>query len=423
MTNAGAFLGSARSRLLPASVPFRFFATAAVFHIALWIALMFAAGEDFTEFRGGAGSSLAAVHLLTVGVLVMTAVGAAAQLLPVATARPLAAVWPVKAVFWLLTPGVIALVAGMYAAHVGLMIGGAGVCAAGLLLFAGLFADNLRRAGSMRLVRAFGWAAFVSLILLLALGLALSLDDRIGFLDDHGAVALAHMILGAFGFMGMLALGFSHVLVPMFALSSAPKSRMAQTAFAFAAATVVVAVAGALLGQASVLAAACALGFVAVCLHLRLMHVTLASGMRKRLGLSFVLVRVSWAFLALTPLVGLAAAQGWTGPTLFGLVALGGWLMTFLFGILQRIAPFLASMHVTRSSGGPPLLSDLSASAPLMVHAFCHLAAIAGLAVAIVLDSATLAALAAAVGLAGALAFALFMAGILKTVASGKTRS
>ena len=426
MTNAGAFLGSAKSRLLPASIPFRFFAAAAVLHVALWIALMFAADEDFTEFRGGAGPSLAAVHLLTVGVLVMTAIGAAVQLLPVATARPLAAVWPVKAVYWLLTPGVIALVAGMYAAHVGLMIGGAAACAAGLLLFAGLFADNLRRAGSMPLVRAYGWAALVSLILLLALGLALSLDDRIGFFNDHGAVALAHMLLGAFGFMGMLALGFSHVLVPMFALSSAPKSRMAQAAFAFAAATVVVAVAGALLGESSVLAAACALGFVAMCLHLRLMHLALATGMRKRLGLSFVLVRVSWAFLALTPLAGLAAVEGWAGPggpTLCGLVALGGWLMTFLLGILQRIAPFLASMHVTRSSGGPPLLSDLSASAPLTVHAGCHLAAIAGLAVAIVLDSATLAALASAVGLAGALAFALFMSGILKTVASGKTRS
>jgi hypothetical protein len=90
---------------------------------------------------------------------------------------------------------------------------------------------------------------------------------------------------------------------------------------------------------------------------------------------------------------------------------------------LQRIAPFLASMHVTRSSGGPPLLSDLSASAPLTVHAFCHLAAVAGLALAIVLDNATLAALASAVGMAGALAFALFMAGILKSVALGKTRS
>jgi hypothetical protein len=38
MTNVGAFLGSAQSRLLPASVPFRFFATAAALHVALWLA-------------------------------------------------------------------------------------------------------------------------------------------------------------------------------------------------------------------------------------------------------------------------------------------------------------------------------------------------------------------------------------------------
>jgi hypothetical protein len=425
MTFVGGFLGSAKSRLLPASVPFRFFATAAALHVALWVVLIFAA-RDFTNFRGGVGPSLAAVHLLTVGVLTMTATGAAVQLLPVATARPLAAVWPIKAVYWLMAPGAIALIGGMYTAHVGLMIAGAAASAAGLLLFAGLFADNLRRAGSMPLVRAYGWTAFVSLILLVALGLALSLDAEIGFLADHADVALAHMILGAFGFMGMLAFGFSHILVPMFALSSAPKSRMADAAFIVAAAAIALGVGGALFGVARLLVAACVLGLVAASLHLRLMHVVLATGMRKRLGLSFVLVRVSWAMLALTPLVGFAALQGWAGsggPTLFGLVSLGGWLMTFLFAILQRITPFLASMHVTRASGGPPLLSELGASAPLRVHAACHLVALAGLAVAIVLDNATIAALASAVGLAGALAFAAFIAGVLKTVASGKTRS
>jgi hypothetical protein len=171
-----------------------------------------------------------------------------------------------------------------------------------------------------------------------------------------------------------------------------------------------------------VLSASCLLGLAAIAVHVHLMRATLKRGMRKRLGLSFVLVKISWALLALTPLVGLAALYGFPGgATLFGLFALGGWLMTFLFAILQRIAPFLASMHVTRASGGPVLLSDLGASAPLTVHAWCHLAALAGLAVAIVLDNAVLAALAAAVGLAGSLAFATFIAGILKRVASGKT--
>jgi hypothetical protein len=394
MTVVGTFLGSAKSRLLPASVPFRFFVVATVLHAALWVAVLFAAG-DFTQFRGGVGPSLAAVHLLTLGVLTMTAIGAAVQLLPVATSRPLAAVWPIKAVFWLLVPGAIALIGGMYAAHAGPMIAGASASTVGLLLFAGLFADNLRRAGSMPVVRAYGWAAFVSLIMLVALGLALSLDTEIGFLADHAGVALAHMILGGFGFMGMLVVGFSHVLIPMFALSSAPKSSMAWAGFAVAAATITFGVAGGLLlGEANLLTAGCLLGVIAASLHLRLMHVTVATGMRKRLGLSLLLVRISWAVLALTPLVGLAALQGWGGPggpTLFGLVSLGGWLMTFLFGILQRIVPLLASMHVTRPAGGPPLLSELGASAPLTVHAVCHLVAITGLAAAIVLDSATMA--------------------------------
>ncbi|MCW2314881.1 hypothetical protein M2322_000401 [Rhodoblastus acidophilus] len=414
------FLASARSRLLPASVPFRFFAVAAALHVALWVALIFAAGE-FTQFRGGVGHALGAAHLLTVGVLTMTAVGAAMQLLPVATTRPLAAVWPTKTVFWLLAPGAFALVFGMFAAHVGAMIAGAAACAAGLLLFAGLLADNLRRASSMPLVRAYGWAAFVALVLLLALGFALALDNSLGFLADHAGLALVHMILGAFGFMGLLALGLSHVLVPMFALSSAPKGRMAWAGFVLAAASVALAGLGAALGSERALAAACGLGIAAALLHLWLMRATLKSGMRKRLGLSFVLVRVSWAWLALTPLFGLAALAGWgPGGTLFGLVALGGWLMTFLFAILQRIAPFLASMHVSRTGGGPALLSDFSAAAPLKVHAFCHLAALAGLALAIVLDNAPLAGLAACVGLAGALAFGLFLAGIVKTLAPGK---
>ncbi|MCW2284828.1 hypothetical protein M2323_002818 [Rhodoblastus acidophilus] len=416
-----AFLASAKSRLLPASVPFRFFAAASVLHVALWVALIFAAGE-FTQFRGGVGKSLAAVHLLTVGVLVMTAAGASVQLLPVATSRPLAAVAPIKIVFWLLAPGALALVGGMGFGHVGAMIVGATACVLGLLLFAVLFADNLRRSASMPLVQAYGWAAFVSLILLLALGLALAFDNCIGFLSDHAGLALLHMILGAFGFMGLLALGFSHVLVPMFALASAPKGRLAWVGFFLATATVALASTGAFFGNALVLSASCLLGLAAIAVHVQLMRATLKKGMRKRLGLSFVLVKISWAMLALTPLVGLAALYGLPGgATLFGLVALGGWLMTFLFAILQRIAPFLASMHVTRASGGPVLLSDLGASAPLTVHAWCHLAALAGLSVAIVLDNAILAALASAVGLASSLAFATFIAGIVKRVASGTT--
>lgn len=423
MTLAATFLGGAKSRLLPAFVPFRFFIAAALFHIALW-AVLLVAGGDATSFRGSLGPTLGAVHLLTLGVLTATAVGAAVQLLPVATRRALAAVWPIKLVFWLLVPGLIVLVTGMFSYDPMTMAIGAVATSAALLIFAGLLAGNLRGGGSLAVVAAYGWAAFVALIVLVALGLALSFDFEIGFLRDHAAVALSHMIVASFGFMGMLALGFSHVLVPMFALSAAPARRPAYAAFAAAVVAVALAAGGAAHGNRLILTLAGVIGIGAVLAHLRLMQTALRSGMRKRLGLSFVLIRAAWAALLLTPFIGLAALYGLAGPngaTLFGLVALGGWLMTFLFGILQRIIPFLASMHVTQPKGAPPLLSELASDLPLTVHAVCHGIAIVALAVAVLLDNGWIARGAAAVGLIGAVAFAIFTVDVTRRLLGQRT--
>jgi hypothetical protein len=417
MTLAATFLRGAGSRLLPVSVPFRFFAIAAFFHVLMWLAL-FEAAEEITHFRGGIGPALAAVHVLTVGVLMTTAIGASVQLLPVVTRRTLVAVWPIKLVFWLVVPGLSALLVGMCAPEIAIAIIGAGVTAAGLLLYAALLADNLRRARGIPVVVAYGWTALAALVVLVALGLALSSDYAVAFLPDHANAALAHLILGAFGFMGMLALGFSHILVPMFALSSAPASRPGKAAFGVAAAALVVGVIGAWLGERYVLAAAALGGLAAAVAHVALMRRVLQSGMRKRLGLSFVLVRASWVLLPLSLLAGLSAVLGFTGPrgpTLFGFLVLGGWLLTFVLGILQRILPFLASMHAAGvARGKPPLLSELAASSPLKLHAFCHGVALTGLAGAIVIDNGTLARSASAVGCLGALAFAWFTIGVIR---------
>jgi hypothetical protein len=70
-------------RLLPASIPFRFLAAALMFHLAGWTAL--AAGAPLlASVNGGLGLPLAGLHLMTLGVLTVTAMGAGFQLLPVA---------------------------------------------------------------------------------------------------------------------------------------------------------------------------------------------------------------------------------------------------------------------------------------------------------------------------------------------------
>jgi hypothetical protein len=285
MTLAATFLAGAKSRLLPASIPFRFFAAAAIFHILMWIAL-FVGAEQLTSFRGGSGPALAAVHLLTLGVLTTTAIGASVQLLPVATRRALVAVWPIKLVFWLTVPGIAAMVAGMFMGQMKVLIAAATVATLGLLLFAALLADNLRRAGSLPVVAAYGWAALAALVLAAALGLALAFDYEVAALPDHRAAGLAHMILGGFGFMGFLALGFSHVLVPMFALAAAPAKRPSFVGFALALAGLALGTLGALTNSTLLLTSAALVGLGAAGLHLWLMQRVLRTGMRKRLGLS-----------------------------------------------------------------------------------------------------------------------------------------
>ena len=418
MTLAATFLGGAKSRLLPASIPLRFFAAAALFHVAMW-AVLFAGADHVATFRGGLGPALAAAHLLTLGVLTTTAIGASVQLLPVATRRAFVAVWPIKLAFWLAVPGLAGLALGMYAAVLAVLIASALVTAAGLSVFAVLLADNLRRAGSLPVVAAYGWTALAALLALVCLGIALTADYERSILPDHGAVALAHLILGGFGFMGFLALGFSHVLVPMFALASAPARRPSFVGFLLAISALLFATLGALLDSRPMLTLACLVGLGAAAMHLWLMAHALSTGMRKRLGLSFVLVRIAWAMLPLTLLAGLAALYGLAGsngPTLFGFLLVGGWLLTFLLGVLQRILPFLASMHAARPGAPPPLLSELAASWPLKLHALCHCAALAMIGVAIGLDDAMLTRLGAATGLLGAVAFAWFTSAVIRRV-------
>ena len=414
MAAPGAFLGGAASRLLPASIPFRFFGAAVAYHLLAWLALL-AGADRLPRFAGGPGWPLAALHLVTLGVLVMTAIGASLQLLPVATRQPVRrARWP-AAIWWLYTPGVAGVALGMGLGAPLVLVAGAAAVVLALCAYAVLLASNLRGARGMPGVVAHGWAALGCLLVVLATALVLAFG-WLGWpgaprLDRTTALAL-HVAFAAYGFMGLLALGMSYILVPMFALAPTPNARASIVSGVLAVVALALA-APAAFGVAPMLlrAAAIAVGNVAVALHLRLMRAALRTGMRRELGRSFTLVRIGWAALvaSLAAALGLALDAPLAGlATLFGLLLVGGWLLSFVLGILQRILPFLASMHAAPGSARPPTPSSLSASRPLAIHFHCHVAALAGLAAAIVADSAPLAALAAAIGALGAAAYAAF---------------
>jgi hypothetical protein len=417
MSAAGAFLGGAKSRLLPASIPLRFFGAAVLFHLLAWLALA-AGAAVWASAPASLGWPLAALHLVTLGVLGMTALGAGAQLLPVATRQPAPGHRLLAALWWLYTAGVAVLALGMGLPHPPLLAGGAVAVVLAFMAWAVLMVRNLRGARGMPGVVAHVWASLAALAVVLASALSLA-ATWLGWQAPPREITLAlHLVFAPYGFMGMLALGLSYILVPMFALSDAPGERAQLTSCGLALAALVLA------GLAAVGLAPTALQYVAllagtaaVVLHLRLMLQALRSGMRRELGRSFTLVKIGWAGLLASLLLALGLVLELPVPRLatwFGLCLIGVWLLSFLLGMLQRILPFLAAMHLGGSGRRAKTPSALTRDDALAVHFACHLAAIALLGLAIALDNAWVALAGATAGAVGALAFGFFYVTLLQ---------
>lgn len=386
------FANVARSRLLPMSLPFRYFGAAVAFQAAAWSLLLANAGELGT-FAAGLGPVFAALHLVTLGVLAMAAIGASLQLLPVATRQPVRAQWAVKLAWWLLVPGTALFAAGAATYAVRAMAAGAVAVVLALGIYGVLLFANLRGARGMRVVVAHGWAALACLAALAATGLALVARYEHGLDLEHLAFRNAHLVLAAYGFMGLLAAGLSNFLLPMLAVAPPPPARGAYAVLALAVAAIALALGGGT--QPAAL-----LGLAAGGAHVFLMERSLRARLRAPLGPAFLLVRASWGFL----LAGLALAALGGPPLLFGLLLVPGWLLTFLLGVMQRIVPFLASVHAL--SGGRPLASSLTPPRLLAAHAALHLAALALLLAGFHVTGA-------AAGLAAALAYAAFFVYVL----------
>jgi hypothetical protein len=401
------FPAAARSRLLPMSVPFRHFGAGALFPFPAWL-LVFGFPEEFRSFTGGLGPLFAALHLVTLGSLAMVAMGASLQLLPVATRQPVRSVAAAKLAWWLFVPGVAIFAFGAARYSPQVMGAGATLVVAAFALYGVLLFRNLLGARGMPVVVRHGWAALACLAGLAFTGLALVARYEHGLALDYPTFRTAHVVLAAYGFMGLMALGLSNFLLPMLALAPAPKPAIALAVLGTALAAIALAAFG------LVVAAAIA-GFVAAAAHVVSLERSLARRLRKPLGPGFALVRLSWACL-LASLVLAALPQ--SHPLLFGVLLVPGWLLTFLLGVLQRILPFLGSVHASSAARGTPLISALTPVRLLALHRALHLGALALLFGAALFRAPALAGIGAAAGLVAAVAFAAFYTYVVLKVRS-----
>ncbi len=400
-------MAGAQNRLLPPSLPYRFFIASGLYHIVAWGLLLFAA-DLLSDFQGGPGFVLAALHALTLGVFVMVAMGASFQVLPVVTNQSLASLWPVKLSSYLYIPGVGILLAGFAFGHDLAMAVGGGFVTGGLVIYSFVILKILTGASGFKVLTVHIRLAFVALAALVILGLGMIFQI---IPIDQSLVAATHGTLAIFGFMGLFAMGFGSILVPMFALANPVTEGRSLFILAIYGSGLVLGALGTVIEQFEVAVLGAGLLLVGSVSHVLVMKGLLKKGMKKKLGISFVLIKTSWVLLPLSIAIGIAATSGIPyDPTLLiaGYLAVFGWLLTFILGVQQQIMPFLAAMNVSKSGGKPPRLTQLAQGKPVKIHAICHFAAIALLGIGIVTELELAVQAGAVLGIVGAIAFLWF---------------
>ena len=348
-----------RLRLLPGWVPFRFFAAAVAFHLAGWL-LLVAWPERVSHFSGGTGPVLAALHAFTVGILTMVVIGASLQVLPVATAQSARGARAAALVWWSLVPGAVLLVTGFAMQKSRLAAVGGLAVAFGLAVHAGLLTVSLARVRRQRALTAHAWVALASLSVVIVSGplLAFRLVYALPWLPVR--LASMHLVAAGFGFVGMLAVGFSSLLLSMFMVARGPTEARQRGVFGVLVASLSTSLVAAVADLSSPWTITAALpGLAASIVHAHAMLGILRRRRARDSGASVTLTGVAWMAFPVSIAAGVWALVGGS-PQPFVALLVVSWLLSLVLGMLLRILPFLTTVHLRFRHGALPSVRDLS---------------------------------------------------------------
>jgi hypothetical protein len=309
----------------------------------VWVSPDLAAGRFLTP------GAVAVTHLFTLGWITLSIFGALYQFLPVALGTPIRSVPLAHVTFGLFVSGLPAFSYGLVAGVVWLVIGGATLFGAAVILFCGNLAATLARSTRRDLTWWSLAAAVTYLFLTAVLGLVLATNLPVGYLGGSRWNAVGvHMHLALGGWVLMVVIGVAHRLLPMFLLSHGADERWGQAAGVLVAVGVGCLVllhhAPPVASQwvpAALIAAGLAAFLVQAASYFRhSVKPTLDPGLRLAgAGLGILaagLVLGAWSMVA-----------GWTPGTLvgaYGLALILG-LSVFVAGHYYKIVPFLVWYH------------------------------------------------------------------------------
>lgn len=312
---------------------------------------------------------LALTHIVTLGWITLTIMGASYQMVPVVLGVRLWSERAAYVAFWHYVPGVVLLVVGFWWFWPPLFVAGGTLVVGGLLTYTLNMVRTLARVHGRSLYRPYFLAATGYLLAVGVYGLTLAVDFLHPFLGqgpvDH---IVFHVLLGVGGWVTLLAMGVAYKLTPMFTLSHGRGDGWGRSVFAL--------VAGGLLALIVVLAitpsrlpvALTALVPTAgILLFLADQTLYLRERRRKRLDLGMRFTAVALGYLALTTALGWGALAGGRVPAPVVLIlALFGWVGCLMTGQAYKIVPFLVWVHRFGARAGlepVPLLREMYGAA------------------------------------------------------------
>ena len=332
-------------------VPLRYFVTAQAAFVTALLWVPWQVG-DLLDFYYQ-GHDLALTHLLTLGWITMTIMGASFQLVPVALETTLwserLACWQ----YWIMLFGVAMMVSHFWIGHHHGVAIGAGLVLIAVTLFLINMGRTLWQLPRWDIVGRHVAAALVYLAAAVVMGNLMALDKVFDFLGGQVLRTIhAHAHLAGIGWVTMMAFGASYKLIPMFSLSELRDERPVHWQF-WLLHVGLVGLYVTLLLQSPWVPLFALLIAAAVGLFLRTMREVLRARRRPRLDWGLRHSLSAMITLAIVTILGLWLSTGWVpseefGARLafgYGVLALLGWISVMIIGMMYKIIPFLVWHH------------------------------------------------------------------------------
>lgn len=344
-------------------VPLRFFLSAPLFSVAAALLLLWQ-GPDMLLSRWHP-ALLGVTHMLTLGFLSLTMMGAIMQMLPVVAGVPMRnPLWTAGIIHALGVAGITLLSAGLAASSSRSLQVALPLLGTAMLTFSGLVIFTLRRAQTQNMTARAMRLAALMLAATATLGLLLlSNHAYFWWLPVREPYTNLHLSWGLLGWVGILVVGVAYQVVPMFQLTPAYPAAMTRRLATLLFMTLL----------------ALSLTMLFPVLHLPL-KIAISGGMiwfaittlslqnqrkRKMPDVTMSFWRGGMSCLLLAILVWLAGQflqLGGNGKyeLMLGLLTIVGFAMSLVNGMLYKIVPFLVWFHLqSRRKPGDPMAPNV----------------------------------------------------------------